>query len=248
MSVEIFIDTANVAEIKRWLQYGVIDGVTTNPSIMLKDGAYDAEARAREIAALVEGRPVSLEVTTNDPVEMFDQAITFAQWAPNIVVKIPTINENGEPCLGVVKSLEEKGVRVNVTAIMSFGQLALAAKTGATYASVFAGRISDEGHDASRLIAAAVAWLERWHYKTRLIVGSIRGAIDIQNAALGGAHIITIPPAFLTKMADHKYTRETVRGFVHDAMQALLAMERTQSEEKAAALFTVSPSMLGGRG
>ncbi len=224
--MEIFIDTANVAEIKKWLQYGVIDGVTTNPTIMLKDGAYDTEARAREIAALVEGRPVSVEVTTNDPVEMYEQACTFARWASNIVVKIPIINENGEPCLGVVKALEEKGVRVNVTAMMSFGQLALAAKAGATYASIFAGRVSDEGHDATRLIAAAVGWLEGWPYKTRLIVGSIRGVIDIQNAALAGAHIITIPPAFLTKMVDHKFTRETVRGFVHDAVQALVAMER----------------------
>ncbi len=244
--MEIFIDTANVAEIKRWLRYGVIDGVTTNPTIMLKDGAYDAEARAREIAALVKGRPVSVEVTTNDPVKMFDQAVAFARWAPNIVVKIPIINEDGEPCLGVVKALEEREVRVNVTAIMSFGQLALAAKAGATYASIFAGRVSDEGHDAPGLIAAAVEWLERYRYKTRVIVGSIRGAIDIQHAALAGAHVITIPPAFLTKMVDHQYTRETVRGFVQDAMQALLAMERAQSEEKAAALFKATPAVVEG--
>ncbi len=222
--MEIFIDSANIAEIKKWVNYGVVDGVTTNPTIMLKDGVYDIEAGAKEIAALVDGRPVSVEVITNDLDEMLVQARTFSQWAPNIVVKIPIINEKGVPCLGVIEALEKEGIRVNATAMMSFGQVVLAAKGGATYASIFAGRVADEGHDAPLLIRMAREWLESWGYSTKIIVGSIRGVIDIQNAATAGAHVITIPPQFLAKMVDHKYTRETVRGFIDDARKALVEM------------------------
>src|SRR3989304_3734380 len=104
--MEFFLDSANLEEIERWLKCGVIDGVTTNPSILLKDGGYDMEARAKGIADLVHPRPVSVEVTTNDLEEMTEQARILAGWAPNIVVKIPVINEYGEPCLGVVNTLE----------------------------------------------------------------------------------------------------------------------------------------------
>ena len=224
--MQIFVDSANISEIEKWLNYGVIDGVTTNPSIMFKDGVYDMEAGAREIAALVNPHPVSVEVTTNDPGEMVTQARIFAKWAPNIVIKIPVINQDGFPCLGVIKTLTEEGIKINVTAMMSFGQVVLAAKAGATYASIFGGRVADEGHDAPKLIQMAVEWLERWGYKTKIIVGSIRGVIDIQNAAVAGAHIITIPPQFLPKMVDHKYTRETVRGFISDAQKALAEMKK----------------------
>jgi transaldolase len=137
------------------------------------------------------------------------------------VVKIPVINESGAPCLGVIRQLETENIRVNCTAILSFNQLALAAKAGATYVSIFAGRVSDEGHDAAGLISASAAWLQDWGYKSRIIVGSIRAVMDVQMAALAGAHIITVPPAFLLKMVDHKYTRDTVRGFVADAKKAM---------------------------
>ncbi|NQT73025.1 MAG: transaldolase [Chloroflexi bacterium] len=224
--MDIFIDSADTTEIKKWLDYGVIDGVTTNPSIMLKDGAYDIESRAREIAVAVDGRPVSVEVATNDLTEMVNQARVIAQWSPNIVIKIPIINESGEPCLGVISQLDKEGIKVNATAMMSFGQVALAAKAGATYASIFAGRVADEGGDVTRLIGMAADWLESWDYETKIIVGSIRGVIDIQDAACAGAHIVTIQPQFLSKMVDHKYTRETVRGFIIDAKKALAVREK----------------------
>src|SRR3990172_4423467 len=108
--MEIFLDSADVAQIRRWLEHGVLDGVTTNPSIMLKDGGYDMEARAREIAALIHPRPISMEVTTNDHDGMTSQAREFATWAPNIVVKIPVINEYGEPSLDVVRTLVQQGI------------------------------------------------------------------------------------------------------------------------------------------
>jgi transaldolase len=226
--MEIFIDSADITEIKRWLDYGVIDGVTTNPSIMLKDKVYDMERGAIEIARLVEPKPVSVEVTTNDLEEMVSQAKRLAAWAPNIVVKIPVLNQEGEPTLGVIRELTRQGVKVNATVILSLGQLMLAAKAGATFVSIFGGRVADEGGDAPLLIRQAVDWLARWNYKARVIVGSIRTVMDIQQAAVAGAHIITVPPPFLSRMMEHRYTRETVRQFISDAVKALEMMERVK--------------------
>src|SRR5438128_204098 len=135
--MEIFADTSDVTEIGKWLQRGVLDGVTTNPSIMLKDGVRDIEKAAREIAALLERRPVSVEVTTNDLDEMLVQARAFARWAPNIVVKIPVINEDGASCLEVIHALADEEIKVNATAMLSFNQVVMAAKAGAIYLSIF---------------------------------------------------------------------------------------------------------------
>jgi len=222
--MEIFLDSANLEEIRRWLEQGVIDGVTTNPSIMLKDRAFDVEERAREIASLIYPRPVSVEVTTNHVDQMVDEARGLASWAPNIAVKVPVINEFGEPTLRAVRTLTEEGVRVNLTACLSFSQVMLGAKAGAAYISIFAGRVADEGHDPARLIREAVEWLRDWEYPSRVIVGSIRVVMNVQEAALAGAHVITIPPQFMDKLVDHRYTRETVRQFVSDAQQALAKM------------------------
>lgn len=219
--MEIFIDSGNIREIEKWLAYGVIDGATTNPTILLKDGCSDYESCAREIASAIGNLPVSIEVTTNNLDEMVNQAHIFAGWAPNIVIKIPIINEYGEPCLGVVKSLENESIKVNCTACLSFSQVIMAAKTGATYISIFVGRINDEGNDGPEVIRISRQWLDAWGYRSKIIVGSIRNVMDIQQAALAGAHVITIPPEFLPKMTDHKYTRATVAQFVGDAKKAL---------------------------
>lgn len=226
--MEIFVDSASITEIRKWLNMGVIDGVTTNPSIMLKDGVYDTEAGAKEIAAIVNPRPVSVEVTTNDLDEMLLQAQRFASWAPNIAIKIPQITQDGTPCYGVIRQLESEGIKVNATVAMSLGQVILAAKAGATYISIFAGRVADEGGNASEVISNSVEWLEHWKYESKIIVGSIRSVGDVLDAALAGAHIITIPPQFLGKMVDHKYTRDTVRQFVDDAQKALEMMEKAR--------------------
>ena len=226
--MDIFVDSASITEISKWLNMGVIDGVTTNPSIMLKDGVYDTEAGAKEIAALVNPKPVSVEVTTNDLGEMLLQAQRFASWAPNIVVKIPQITQEGTPCYGVIRQLESEDIKVNATVAMSLGQVILAAKAGATYISIFIGRVTDEGGSATEVIRNSAEWLERWKYKSKIIVGSIRSVGDILTAAVAGAHIITIPPQFLGKMADHNYTRETVRQFVNDAQKALEMMEKVR--------------------
>ncbi len=224
--MQIFLDSADSKEIEKWLQQGVIDGLTTNPSIMFKDAVYDIEEGARRLCSLLGDRPVSVEVTTNNPNEMVGQARAFAQWAPNIVVKIPVINENGDSCLGVMSALSRDGIPVNATAILSFNQAMLAAKAGATYVSIFAGRIADEGNDPAIVIRNTRTWLDDWQIASKIIVGSIRAVGDIQSAALAGAHILTIPPQFLSKMLDHKYTRETVRQFNQDAEKALAGISK----------------------
>ena len=219
--MKIFVDSANFGEVEKWLGQGVVDGVTTNPSIMFKDGVYDLEEGARHLCALLGERPVSVEVTSNDHAEMIRQGRTFAGWAANVAVKIPIVNEYGESSLGVISTLAGEGIRVNTTAILSFNQAVLAAKAGSAYVSIFAGRVADEGNDPAVVIRNVRRWLDDWHYPAEIIVGSIRAVMDIQSAALAGAHIITIPPQFLPKMVDHKYTRETVRQFNQDAQKAL---------------------------
>jgi len=222
--MEIFIDSANIVEIEKWLKMGIMDGVTTNPSIMLNDGVHDMEKGAKEIATLINPRPVSVEVTTNDLEEMITQAKKFASWASNIVIKVPQETQDGMPCYGVMHQLEREGIKVNATVALSLGQVILAAKAEATYISIFAGRLGDEGGNTSEVIKNSVDWLERWKFKSKIIVGSIRSVADVLQAAIAGAHIITIPPQFLTRMADHKYTRETVRQFVTDAQKAMEMM------------------------
>jgi transaldolase len=226
--MQIFLDSADLREIEHWLRQGVIDGVTTNPSILLKDGVYDLEEGTRRLCALLNPRPVSVEVTSNDTAEMMEQARLFARWASNVVVKIPVVNEYGNSCLGVIHALSREGIPINTTAVLSFNQAVLAAKAGATYVSIFAGRIADEGHDASSLIGQVRHWLDQWGYAAKILVGSIRSVMDVQSAAVAGAHIVTIPPQFLPKMVDHKYSRETVRQFNQDAEKALAQMAQVR--------------------
>jgi transaldolase len=224
--MQIFIDSADINQIEAWLAQGVVNGVTTNPSIMLKDGLTDLQAGALSISKLLGDRPLSVEVTSNDQETMLEQGRVFAGWARNIVVKIPIINEFGESCLGVMHRLSQEGIAVNATAILSFNQAVLAAKAGSTYVSIFAGRVADEGNDPAIIIRNVRRWLDDWSLSARIIVGSIRTVMDIQNAALAGAHIITIPPQFLPQMVDHRYTRETVRQFMQDAEKSLEAVSK----------------------
>src|SRR6266853_2757684 len=157
------------------------------------------------------------------------QARAFAQWSPHIVVKIPIVNQDGISSLGVINKLTNQNIAVNATAILSFNQAVLAVKAGATYVSIFAGRVADEGNDPAVTIRNVRSWLDMWGYTAKIIVGSIRCVIDVQSAALAGAHIITIPPQFLPKMVDHRYTRETVRQFVQDAEKTLKEMSKAKA-------------------
>jgi len=222
--MEIFIDSADPKEIIRWTSCGIADGVTTNPSVMLKDKVFDLEEGSKSIARWIHPRPLSVEVTTNDLEEMLAQSRRFASWAPNIVIKIPQENQYGASCYGVMYQLEKEGIKVNATVAMSFGQVMLSAKANASYISIFFGRVGDEGGNPSQVISDSIKWLEHWKYKSRIIVGSIRCVADVLQAANAGAHIITIPPQFIAKMADHHYTRATVAQFMGDAQKALEKM------------------------
>jgi len=224
--MQIFLDSASVPEIEKWLSSNVIDGVTTNPSIMYRDGEFDLKAGAKKLAALIAPRPLSVEVVSNDPEEMYLQGKEFASWGDNIVIKIPQINTDGAPCYGVMHRLEAMGIKVNATVALSLSQVILSAKAGASYISLFAGRISDEGGDATTAIADAVDWLEHWQYKSRLIVGSIRSVGDVLQAVRAGAHIVTVPPPLIAKMADHQYARETVRQFLGDVQKTASALPK----------------------
>ncbi len=125
--------------------------------------------------------------------------------------------------------LSQEGIGVNATAILSFNQAILAAKAGATYVSIFAGRVADEGNDPAIVIQNVRRWLDDWGLSAHIIVGSIRTVMDIQNAALAGTHIITVPPQFLPKMVDHRYSRETVRQFVQDAEKTIAQMAKSRA-------------------
>lgn len=240
--MQIYLDSADHRELEKWMAAGIVDGVTTNPSILFKEGIADFEQGARRLAGLLGNRPLSVEVATDDPAEMVRQGRALARWATNVTVKIPITNSKGESCLGAIHALTSEGIAVNSTAILSFNQAILAAKAGAAYVSIFAGRIADEGNDPAVVIRNVRTWLEEWEYSARIIVGSIRTVMDVQNAALAGAHIITIPPQFLPKMLDHKYTRETVLQFNQDGARALAQM----SEARATAATASGSSAASG--
>jgi transaldolase len=218
--MKIFLDTADLGEIERWLGEGIVDGVTTNPSIARRDGVRDIESFTRRLAARISPRPLSVEVRSADRAGMLAEGRALARLATNVAVKVPVITETGESCLGVVHRLAAEGVAVNVTAVLSFNQALLAAKAGARFVSVFAGRVADEGHDPAALLRSIRSWLDAWRgsgIRAELLAGSIRGVFDVQAAAASGAEIITIPPPLIAKMLDHRYTRETVRQFNADA-------------------------------
>lgn len=207
--MELFIDTANLDDIKEVMSWGIISGCTTNPAIVAKEEGCDFETRMKEILSLVKG-PVSIEVTTNDPKEMVTEAEKYSKWGNNVVIKIPM----GVEGLKATSILANKGIKTNVTACMSASQAMLAAKAGATYVSLFFGRISDMGYNAYDVVKQSVEMFKQNEFKSKIIIGSIRSVSDIMSATMAGAHVITIPPKFFPKMANHPKTTETIDEFL----------------------------------
>jgi transaldolase len=229
--MKIFVDSADLQEIEKYLSWGICDGVTTNPSIAIKCGVKSfAELKERSIAiaGLIAPRPLSVEVTTNDRDEMLQQAREYVGWAPNVNVKITITTREGESCLPVIRQLAAEDIDVNVTAMMTFNQAILAAKAGGKYLSLFGGRIDDEGNDAIEVIGATREWLDLWGdtlpRQPEIIVGSTRTVRNITDWAGVGAHIITVPPDVLGKMLVNARTKETVAQFLDDADKALKAL------------------------
>ncbi|MBM3132924.1 MAG: transaldolase [Chloroflexi bacterium] len=222
----IFLDTGNIGEIEKYLKMGVIRGVTTNPTILLKDGVKGGmdgvKKRSAEIARLIAPYPLSVEVTTNDPKMMLDQARELAALAENVNVKITIHGPNGElDNLRIVHELEKThDIRINVTAMMSAQQCLLAAMAGATYVSLFGGRVNNMGYNACDEIGKLRNVLDAFGLPAKIIIGSTREVLNVIEWLEAGAHFVTVVPSLLEGMIVHPYSKETVRMFLDDAAKA----------------------------
>ena len=229
--MSIFIDSSKLSEIEKYHRLGIIRGVTTNPTIMMQDGVTGGiigiKNRSIEIAELVDPLPVSVEVLSNEKQEMLDQAREFASWAPNINIKITIHGPDGElENLEVIHQLENKhDVRVNVTAMMSAQQCYLAAIAGATYVSIFGGRVNNMGYDSRMEISKLHKLLNDFNLDSKIIVGSTREVLNIIEWLHAGAHIVTVTPKLIEGMIVHPYSKETVQMFLDDADKLLKSLE-----------------------
>lgn len=208
--MKFFIDTANVDEIKKACELGVIDGVTTNPSLIAKEKRQPADI-FRDICSIVDG-PISAEVIGLKSDEMIKEARELAKMHPNIVVKIP-MTEDG---LRAVKTLSSEGIKTNVTLIFSPNQALLAAKAGATYVSPFVGRLDDISQVGMDIIADIRMIFDNYMFDTEIIVASIRNPIHVLDAAKMGADIATIPYSVISQLAKHPLTDIGIEKFLKD--------------------------------
>lgn len=208
--MKFFLDTANVDHIKQIYELGLLDGVTTNPSLVAKTGKTFT-AVVKEICSIVKG-PVSLEVVSTEAPKMLEEAYRLMEFGSQVVIKIPMILEG----LKAVKILSEKGIKTNVTLCFSPLQALLAAKAGATYISPFVGRLDDICHDGMELVKQIKDIYTNYDYKTEIIVASIRHPLHILDAALMGADISTIPFDVFGKIALHPLTDRGLEQFLKD--------------------------------
>ena len=209
--MKIFIDTANIEQIKEANSWGVIDGVTTNPTLIAREKRSFKEL-VREICAVVDG-PISTEVISENSDGMIEEARELAKIHKNIVIKIPMTKEG----LKATKRLTKEGIKVNVTLVFSANQALMAAKAGATYVSPFIGRLDDIGHVGMDLVREIVAIFDSYaDLKTKVIVASIRHPLHVIDAAIVGAHVATIPYNVLEKMLKHSLTDMGIQRFLDD--------------------------------
>jgi transaldolase len=208
--MKFFIDTANIDEIREANALGVLDGVTTNPSLIAKEGA-DFHGRLREIVSVVNG-PISAEVTSTEPDEMLAQAHELAQISPNIVIKLPITKEGLQVC----RKLRKDDIRVNVTLCFSAAQALLAAKADATYISPFIGRLDDIASDGMELIRQIRVIYDNYGYTTEILAASIRSPMHVIESALAGADVATIPFSVIAQLLKHPLTDSGQEKFLSD--------------------------------
>jgi transaldolase len=208
--MKFFIDSANINHIKEAASLGLLDGVTTNPSLVAKEGKNFIEL-LNEIVKIVDG-PISAEVVSTDYAGIIKEAEDLVKIHKNIVVKVPLIREG----IKAVKTLSEKGIKTNVTLCFSAPQAILAAKAGATYVSPFVGRLDDIGHEGMDLISQIVTIYRNYDFKTQVIVASIRHPLHIVEAGLMGADICTIPYEVIEKLFKHPLTDIGLDKFLND--------------------------------
>ncbi len=222
----IYLDSSKIEEIKKYHRMGIVRGVTTNPTILLKEGVTGGidgmKAPLLAIAKLIDPYPLSVEVTTNDPQDMIAQAKLFSSWAKNIVVKITIHGPNGElDNMAVINELETKhNIRVNVTAMMSAQQCFLAAMAGASYVSMLGGRVNNMGYNCIGDIKILRGLLDRFGLKSQIILASTREVLNVIEWLDAGAHIVTVLPSFIEGMIVHPYSKDTVKMFLADAAKA----------------------------
>jgi transaldolase len=208
--MKIFLDTANLDEIRAGMELGLVDGVTTNPSLVAKEHC-GFKQRVIEICELVQG-PVSAEVTAVDTEGMLNQAREISGWSKHVVVKIPLIPEG----LRAIRQLDREGIETNCTLCFSLNQAFLAVKAGATYVSPFIGRLDDIGHDGMELIAEMREVWDRYGFKTQILAASLRHPVHVRQALLFGADIATMPYKTFELMVKHPLTDKGLKAFLDD--------------------------------
>ncbi len=209
--MKLFLDTANISEIEKGLQWGVISGVTTNPSLVAKEKASSFHEHVKKIADIVKG-PVSAEVISTKTDDMIKEARVLSALDPNIVIKIPMTKEG----MSATKKLSEEGVPINVTLVFSPQQALLAALAGATYVSPFIGRLDDIGEDGVGLVYDISKLFLVHNFNTQIIAASIRHPRHVFEVAAAGAHIITLPFKVLEQMFNHPLTNIGIKKFLED--------------------------------
>jgi len=208
--MKIFLDTANLKAINTYNDMGLVDGITTNPTLLSKEKQNPAELM-REIVKIVKG-PVSLEVIATETDQMLEEAHKLKKFGQNVIVKIP-MTSNG---MKAVRKLKEDGIETNVTLIFSVNQAILAAKAGASYVSPFIGRLDDIGNEGMILIKEITQILRNYQFKTEVLVASIRHPVHVIEAGKIGADIVTLPPDILGKMITHPLTDKGLALFLSD--------------------------------
>jgi len=209
--MEFFVDTANVEEIRELHNMGLVDGVTTNPSLIKKAGRKYDEI-VKEISSFVNG-PISVEVIGTEHEEMISEAKTYLKWGKNIVIKIPMTPEG----MIAVKELSKEKIKTNVTLVFSPLQALIAAKAGATYVSPFVGRLDDIGHFGMDIISQIREIYDNYGFETKILAASLRHPTHVLESALSGADVATIPPSQLKKLMDHPLTDKGLAQFLEDA-------------------------------
>lgn len=215
LGMQLFLDTASIDEVRAAAKYGVISGVTTNPSLLAKEGGVSYKQRIIEIAEVIDG-PISAECVTRTADELVAEARVLASWHPNVVVKIP-IDEQG---LEAIHRCTREGIRINTTLIFSPNQALLAALAGASFLSPFVGRIDDISGDGMELIQQCVQIVETHNLGARVLAASLRHPLHVAQAALAGAHIATIPASLIGQMLKHPLTDLGIQRFLDDARKA----------------------------
>jgi transaldolase len=208
--MKIFLDTANLASIKLYNDMGLLDGITTNPSLLAKEGG-DPQKTMEEIVRIVKG-DVSLEVVSTEYSGMIQEAHRLKKYGSNVVIKVPMTAEGLKAC----KSLSQEGISVNVTLVFSPNQAVLATKAGAKYVSPFIGRLDDIGQDGMALIAEIKQIFSNYNFKTQILVASVRHPMHVVEAGKIGADVVTLPPDVLGKMLKHPLTDIGLKNFLAD--------------------------------